>query len=191
VYLAVAATTAIIIWELTSAWGGHTEIVAWSVAGLCCCVAVPLPLHDIFLHMVHYANPSASKSTTSASFGWSQYATQRWDRRGINPPTAAGLQLHLLARHYNAAGLPCDFMIIVRTLPFFEASTGMPKLCLNCTATFSHDVTCPDLYEAFVLWSFYKCMVDSFVSSRCTFAQASRKGPSKDARTLLLLPSKA
>lgn len=95
-------------------------------------------------------------------------------------PTAAGFQLHLLARHYNAAGLPCDFMIIVCTLPFFEASTGMPKLCLILVhRTFSHDFTCPDLYEAFVLWSFYKCMVDSFVSSDVLLLRLREKGRPK------------
>lgn len=46
VYAAVAVVAAIIIWELAYAWGTEADMIAWSVAGLCCCIAVPLPLHD-------------------------------------------------------------------------------------------------------------------------------------------------
>lgn len=61
VYLAVAATSGVIIWEFVSAWGTHAELIAWAVSGLCCCIAIPLPLHDIMLHAVHYADPPLQK----------------------------------------------------------------------------------------------------------------------------------
>ena len=76
-YIAIAAAAGVIIWELVVSWGTRDDLIAWAISGLCCCLAIPLPLHDILLHAVHYTRPPIQKYYIRILWVVPVYAGQR------------------------------------------------------------------------------------------------------------------
>ena len=55
-YALVASLASVVVWQLV-ARGSERHVVAWAVGAICVSLALPLSLHDLHLHLVHYVSP--------------------------------------------------------------------------------------------------------------------------------------
>lgn len=108
VYIIITTVAALLIRELVLE-EAPVHLIAWTVAGICVAIAIPLSLHDMLLHFRHYSRPAMQRCYLAIIFFVPVFASQSW-----------------------------------LALRFHESRLWF--------------VLCRDMYEAFVLWSFYTCM---------------------------------
>jgi len=76
-YLAVAVLCCLAIWQLVAR---HSEnhVVAWAVAAMFVAIAVPLSLHEILLHVLHYTTPDLQRHAIRILGMIPIYAIESW-----------------------------------------------------------------------------------------------------------------
>ena len=55
-YVLIVCLIGVVIWQLVIR-GSERHVIAWAVGAMAVGIAVPLSLHDIHLHILHYVNP--------------------------------------------------------------------------------------------------------------------------------------
>jgi Organic solute transporter Ostalpha len=59
-YLIAAALAGVVIWQLVVR-GSERHVYAWAIGAIFVAIAVPLSLHDIYLHLIHYVRPDLQR----------------------------------------------------------------------------------------------------------------------------------
>ena len=55
-YVLITVLTCIVIWQLVAA-RSERHVIAWAVGAICVAVALPLSLHDVTMHLLHFVSP--------------------------------------------------------------------------------------------------------------------------------------
>jgi len=55
-YILITVLTCIVIWQLVAA-RSERHIIAWAVGAICVAIALPLSLHDVTMHLLHFTSP--------------------------------------------------------------------------------------------------------------------------------------
>ena len=55
-YILITVLTCIVIWQLVAA-RSERHVIAWAVGAICVAIALPLSLHDVTMHLLHFVSP--------------------------------------------------------------------------------------------------------------------------------------